>query len=84
MTAEEAEKEEVHIDHCFEYLRKAAMCRGDTSLATFFWNDGKPKSRNWSDHVCVDWERLYNFAMDRSVLITDYEGIEGPVEEDSG
>lgn len=84
MTAEEAEKEEVHIDHCFEYLRKAAMCRGDTSLATFFWKDGKPKSRNWSDHVCVDWEKLYNFAMDRSVLITNYEGIEGPPEEDSG
>ena len=32
------------LDHCFQMLRRAAMCHADLSLATFVWNDEKAKS----------------------------------------
>ncbi|KUJ08401.1 uncharacterized protein LY89DRAFT_676821 [Mollisia scopiformis] len=38
-----------YSDHCLEYWREAAMCRGDTYLTPFFWRDGQPVSRVWSD-----------------------------------
>ncbi|KAL8765967.1 MAG: hypothetical protein Q9209_007114 [Squamulea sp. 1 TL-2023] len=72
MTDEEREKEEVHIDHCLEYWREAAICRGDTALGTFMWKDGLPYSRVYSDHECVDWDRLDKWARGRMVDMSDY------------
>lgn len=63
---------------CLEYLRKAAICRGDTSLATFFWEDDKQKTKKWSDHICVDWDRRFSFAQDHKVLVAGIEMLIGP------
>ena len=87
MTTEERVREEAHVgtstkltcanilsllDHCFEYWREAAMCRGDTTLATFRWKDGLPYSRVYSDHECVNWELLDKWARERMVDMSDY------------
>jgi hypothetical protein len=72
ITADELVRENTHIDHCLEYWREAAMCRGDTTLATFRWKDGLPYSRVYSDHECVDWEALDDWARGRMVDMSDY------------
>ncbi|KAL4768173.1 hypothetical protein BDW60DRAFT_132426 [Aspergillus nidulans var. acristatus] len=72
ITADELVRENTHIDHCLEYWREAAMCRGDTTLATFRWKDGLPYSRVYSDHECVDWEALDGWARGRMVDMSDY------------
>lgn len=59
-------------DHCLEYWREAAMCRGDTTLSTFRWADGKPFSTRYSDHECVNWEMLDEWARGRMVDMSDY------------
>lgn len=61
-----------YIDHCLEYWREAAMCRGDVALATFQWAEGKPFSRVWSDHECVDWEHFDTWARTRMLDMDDY------------
>ncbi|KAL4865662.1 hypothetical protein BDV12DRAFT_174323 [Aspergillus spectabilis] len=72
MTEDERLREEVHVDHCLEYWREAAMCRGDTTLATFRWVDGLPYSRVYSDHECVNWEAIDKWARERMVDMSDY------------
>jgi hypothetical protein len=57
MTEDERIREEVNIDQCLEYWREAAMCRGDTTLATFFWRDELPYPRVYSDHECLTGRR---------------------------
>lgn len=48
------------------------MCRGDTTLGTFFWRDGIPTSRVYTDNECVDWYALDYWARKRMVNMTDY------------
>ena len=48
------------------------MCRGDTALGTFRWVDDLPYSRVYSDHECVDWQRLDTWARGRMVNMSDY------------
>ncbi|CAG8961902.1 hypothetical protein HYFRA_00013702 [Hymenoscyphus fraxineus] len=62
--------EGIHIEHCLEYLREAAMCHGDPTVATMFWRDALPTSRAHSDHECVNWDSLDSWARSRSVLVT--------------
>ncbi|KAI1387571.1 uncharacterized protein F4822DRAFT_406959 [Hypoxylon trugodes] len=71
MTADEADLESKHIDHCLEYWREAAICRGDPSLATFVWQEGKPFSKVHSTHECVDWIKLRQWAESRMVEASD-------------
>ena len=58
-------------DHCLEYWREAAMCRGDMSLATFWWRDDEPVSRVYSDRECVNWDTLDTYARSVMVNMTD-------------
>ncbi|KAK7938130.1 uncharacterized protein PG986_014998 [Apiospora aurea] len=58
-------------DHCLEYWREAAMCRGDPTLATFVWHEGKPFSKVHSVHECVKWDRLRGWAESRMVNTSD-------------
>ncbi|MCJ1358217.1 MAG: hypothetical protein MMC33_008216 [Icmadophila ericetorum] len=67
ISADDLSRETLHIDHCLEYFREAAMCRGDTSLATMFWRDGLPTSRVYSEHECVNWEALDSWAREKMV-----------------
>ena len=66
------------LDHCLEYWREAAMCRGDMTLSTFFWNQTFATSRVYSDHECVDWERQDAWARTRMLNIQDTGVLEAP------
>lgn len=58
------------------------MCRGDTTLGTFFWRkDGMPTSRVYTDNECVDWQMLDHWARQRMVDMTDYSVL---VKDDPG
>ncbi|KAI8950686.1 hypothetical protein F4801DRAFT_548030 [Xylaria longipes] len=76
MTDEDRVKEDAHVDHCLEYWRESAMCRGDTTLGTFFWRDGVPTSRVYTDNECVDWDALDHWARQRRVDMSDYSQFE--------
>ncbi|OTA92756.1 hypothetical protein M434DRAFT_31513 [Hypoxylon sp. CO27-5] len=71
MTAEEEDREAKHMDHCLEYWREAAMCRGDPTLATFVWDQGRPFSKVHSVHECVNWNQLRQWTETRMVDISD-------------
>jgi Mycotoxin biosynthesis protein UstYa len=77
MTEDEAIREELHMDHCLEYWREQAMCRGDVTLSTFEWLEGLPFSRVYSDHQCVNWKKLDNWARGRMVNTFDLTILEG-------
>ncbi|KAL4994490.1 hypothetical protein BDV10DRAFT_151154 [Aspergillus recurvatus] len=80
ISAPDLVRENTHIDHCLEYWREAAMCRGDTTLSTFRWKDGLPHSRVYSDHECVNWAVLDGWARGRMVDMSDYSILQ---QEDS-
>lgn len=50
-----------HMQHCFEYLRRAIMCAADTALEPYkvahLGVDGFG-----SPHQCRDWSILYDWA----------------------
>ncbi|KAI0602836.1 hypothetical protein F4775DRAFT_587370 [Biscogniauxia sp. FL1348] len=71
MTADEEARERDHMDHCLEYWREAAICRGDPTLATFQWHEGRPFSKVHSVHECVNWDKLRRWAEDRMVDTSD-------------
>jgi hypothetical protein len=48
------------------------MCRGDVSVGTFQWAEGKPFSRVWSDHECINWDRLDTWARTRMFDLSDF------------
>jgi len=83
-TEDEKYREKVHTDHCLEYLREAAICRGDTTLATFEWREKKPFSFQFTDHECVKWDKIVSWAEKRKVDTTDYSlFVKGPDYETS-
>ena len=45
------------------------MCRGDPSVETFEWWNGKPTTYLKSQHKCVNWNRLSSWAANRSVNV---------------
>ena len=48
------------------------MCRGDPTLATFFWNNGSPTSTQYSTHECINRKAFESWASDRMVHTDDY------------
>ncbi|KFZ00090.1 hypothetical protein V500_01178 [Pseudogymnoascus sp. VKM F-4518 (FW-2643)] len=57
---------EYNLGHCFDYLRQAIMCTGDTTLETASVNeDGVmvPGFDGWGDvHECRSYEAIFDFA----------------------
>ncbi|KFY58773.1 hypothetical protein V496_05976 [Pseudogymnoascus sp. VKM F-4515 (FW-2607)] len=57
---------ENNLGHCFDYLRQAIMCTGDTTLETALMNDDGelvPGFDGWGDvHECRSYETIYDFA----------------------
>jgi hypothetical protein len=55
--------------HCFDFLRQAIMCSGDTTieLAQYRGQDGVVRTAHgWNiEHQCKDWGVLWNFVMAR-------------------
>ncbi|KAF7918841.1 uncharacterized protein EAE98_009619 [Botrytis deweyae] len=60
---------DIHADHCFDILRSAVMCQGDTTLTTFGWEKlSKPQPHvKPTEHRCVDWDALMGSLADRVV-----------------
>lgn len=77
MTEDDKIREEIHVDHCLEYWREAAMCRGDPTISTFEWLEGMPFSRVDSVSECVNWEKLDTWARARVVDMSDLSVLEG-------
>ncbi|KAF7532289.1 hypothetical protein G7054_g8111 [Neopestalotiopsis clavispora] len=70
----ELEEQEAHIEHCLEWLRVAALCRGDTTLTTFQWSDAKPGLLETEYPVprqCVNWDELLQWSEEHAVDITE-------------
>jgi hypothetical protein len=53
-----------HASHCFNYIRQGIMCSADTTL------EGKTEAGpgEGSEHECVDYEALLEWANDNSAM----------------
>ncbi|MCJ1259228.1 hypothetical protein MMC24_007064 [Lignoscripta atroalba] len=56
-----------HLNHCFDYLRQAIMCNGDTAMDkyAFTMDNGKliHGVNGWgTTHQCRDFNAIYDFA----------------------
>jgi hypothetical protein len=71
MTQADITRENRHMDHCLEYFREVAVCRGDVTMSTFFWKEGMPASRVYDDHECVNFDTLDSWARERMVDMSD-------------
>lgn len=52
------------------------MCRGDTTISTFRWADGYPYSTVYSEHECVNWDLLDEWARKNMVDMSDYSALD--------
>ncbi|KAI1865358.1 uncharacterized protein JN550_008406 [Neoarthrinium moseri] len=82
LTAHEHQHHMVHIDHCLDWLRNAAVCRADTSaLAVFKWADKMPHpmlNTHRVEHRCVDWDALMSSHEDRLVSHDEVASLRNP------
>ncbi|KAM3418124.1 hypothetical protein BST61_g6329 [Cercospora zeina] len=61
-----------HVYHCFDYLRQALMCAGDTALEKF--DPGSNVTFGWGvSHVCKDWDALMDMAIEKAKPLDDLE-----------
>jgi hypothetical protein len=61
---------QVHISHCIEALRVAAMCTADLGLYSFVWTGAdatKPSARSSSPRKCVNWDTINQWSRSRMV-----------------
>ncbi|KAJ4163954.1 hypothetical protein LMH87_005651 [Akanthomyces muscarius] len=60
-----------HTEHCIDILRSAAMCRADTAIFTYHWNDAtRLPNPTWMQmHQCRDWESLEEWLESRRIDI---------------
>ena len=66
----EGEDPAEHLSHCFDYLRQAVMCHGDTALeglqTTFGPNVGG--SDGWNvKHVCKPWNKIHGWLENKRI-----------------
>ncbi|KAF2658526.1 hypothetical protein K491DRAFT_702775 [Lophiostoma macrostomum CBS 122681] len=78
-----------HADHCVEYIRESLMCKPDISLVTFRWiNDTAqhpkqpasfyPTNFDVSEHDCMKWEILNDWAGRRVFNLYDVDLLDRP------
>ncbi|KAI1759590.1 hypothetical protein GGR53DRAFT_527080 [Hypoxylon sp. FL1150] len=75
------EEEEAHIEHCLEWLRVAALCRGDTTLTTFRWGGEKGQYLETEypiPRACVNGEKILEWSEKHAVDITGEGVLQGP------
>ncbi|KAK3311961.1 hypothetical protein B0H66DRAFT_614226 [Apodospora peruviana] len=68
---------EEHVYHCFDYIRQAIMCAGDTALEKARTVDGKVVRGvdGWgAGHYCRDWDVIFRWAEEHRS--GDLEGID--------
>lgn len=88
MTAHEHRHQMVHIDHCLDWLRNAAICGADTSaLAVFKWDEKLPHpmlNTKRVSHRCVDWDALMRSHEDRVVSRDEIVSMTNPLMKENG
>ncbi|KAH8742344.1 hypothetical protein F5883DRAFT_74984 [Diaporthe sp. PMI_573] len=88
MTAHEHRHQMVHIDHCLDWLRNAAICGADTSaLAVFKWDEKLPHpmlNTKRVPHRCVDWDALTRSHEDRVVSRDEIVSLKNPLMKENG
>ncbi|KAJ7452806.1 hypothetical protein FB451DRAFT_1409109 [Mycena latifolia] len=62
----------LHISHCLDYLRQAAMCHGDTSAVVLQWDysENKVKTAVNVAHTCRKFDKLQDWAKERMMNAT--------------
>ncbi|EXJ59213.1 hypothetical protein A1O7_06645 [Cladophialophora yegresii CBS 114405] len=56
-----------HLNHCFDYLRQAILCAGDTALDHYAWDETGPEPvygvNGWgATHVCRKLDKIEEFV----------------------
>ncbi|KAI0097433.1 hypothetical protein GGR51DRAFT_540986 [Nemania sp. FL0031] len=73
----------VHIDHCIDWLRNAAICRADTSaLAVFKWDNRLPHpmlNTHRVPHRGVNWDAMVASHADRVVSREEVANLKNPL-----
>ncbi|KAK4158886.1 hypothetical protein QBC43DRAFT_348319 [Cladorrhinum sp. PSN259] len=69
-----------HVDHCIDSIRQNLMCNADISMMGFRWvNDSlEPKPNFRGQHECVNWERIEEWASERSFNPDDKANLRDP------
>ncbi|PQE26935.1 tat pathway signal sequence protein [Rutstroemia sp. NJR-2017a BVV2] len=69
-----------HVDHCIDSIRQNLMCNADTAMMGFRWvNDSlEPKPNFRGQHECVNWERIEEWASERSFNPDDQANLRHP------
>ncbi|KAF7190114.1 Oxidase ustYa [Pseudocercospora fuligena] len=66
----EGEDPAEHLNHCFDYLRQAIMCHGDTALegAQTTFGEEVGGSDGWNvKHVCKPWDKIHDWLEERRI-----------------
>ncbi|OJJ51778.1 hypothetical protein ASPZODRAFT_163562 [Penicilliopsis zonata CBS 506.65] len=55
-----------HLNHCFDYIRQAILCAGDTALDRYAFDDSGPEllyavNGLGTTHICRDTDAIYEF-----------------------
>lgn len=84
MTSHEVAHHMVHVDHCVEALRSAAICRADTeALAVFKWLPDTPRpifDTKRVEHRCVNWDSMMTSSYaDRVVTMDEINSLKNPL-----
>jgi len=70
-----------HVDHCIDWLRVAAMCRGDVTVSVLQW-DAPTKSKLESEypvpHQCVDFGLIARWAEENAIDVSKKGVLERP------
>jgi len=64
-----------HLGHCIESLRRSVMCKADTNIFTFTWEDAqevhpgvwRPNPKSNQQRKCVKWEAVEAWVTERHV-----------------
>lgn len=57
-------------DHCIDTIKQSLVCAGNPALYTFRWErngTGKPLTKTNSKRVCVDFEALKTWSLERGI-----------------
>ncbi|KAG2420262.1 hypothetical protein HFD88_005063 [Aspergillus terreus] len=70
-TAEEMDELKKHAEHCLNYLLHSAKCNADLTVFPMQWGAGQriPFGIDQGRHQCKDWDRIQDWAKQRSFNI---------------
>ncbi|KAI1764013.1 hypothetical protein GGR53DRAFT_495235 [Hypoxylon sp. FL1150] len=61
--------QQLHVDHCVEYLRYRLMCTADVGIVPFVWGgkSGRLTADMDREHTCRDYEAVRKFVKENSI-----------------